>query len=110
MTNIETLKSRVHTLSNQLQGIMGYLELERYGMALTCARDAISTLRELSKMLTGMGAKPEPLLVHKDSVVVVPPGTKVVTPENVKAEVKKELKDDEVTVISISDVKKGKPN
>lgn len=81
---MERVKAKVHAITNQLQGIIGYLELEQYGKALTCVKDAIKEFKVLAKMLEGHMVD-----IPKDSVVVVPPGTEVVSPEDVTVRVPK---------------------
>lgn len=82
---MEHLKSKVHVLTNHMQAVMGYLELEEYGKALTEVRRAIKELRALAKMISGFKPfVPDAVVtVPKDAVVVIPDGVVVVSPEKV---------------------------
>lgn len=75
---MQALKLQVHSLTNKLQAIMGYLELEQYHKALAATRDAVREIQHLAKMLTGYIA-----VSATDTVIVAPPAVPVVSPEDV---------------------------
>lgn len=81
---MERIKAKVHIITNHLQGIIGYLELEQYDKAIKTVREAISEFKVLGKMIAGYMAE-----IPVDSVVVVPPGTTVVSPSDVTDKVPK---------------------
>lgn len=99
---MEHLKSKVHILTNHMQAVMGYLELEQYAKALNEVKSAIKELRELAKMIAGVKPSDAALNLPKKSVVVVPPGTAVVTADKVTTPIPKNM----IAIVPKSELKK----
>lgn len=96
---MENLKQQVHIITNQLQEVIGYLELEQYNKALNSVKRAITGLRGLAQSVSGLCVGTLP----KDSVVVVPHGTRMVSSEDVTVD----IPPDRVAIVPITDVRKG---
>lgn len=62
----EHLRHAVHRLTNHMQAIIGFMEIQKYDKALVAVREAINELRQLAKVLAGG------LIIPIEAVVVVP--------------------------------------
>jgi hypothetical protein len=93
------LKQSVHRLTNKLQAILGFLELEQYEKALKAAKETIAELHRMVAAIAGMCV----MLPKDGSVVVVPHGTRVVSSDDVNVDVDS----DEVRVVGASSVRAG---
>lgn len=96
---MQDMKLAVHQLTNHLQSVLGYIELERYKEALGELKKALTELKGLTAMISGMVVHRMP----KDSVVVIPHGTRTVSSEDVTVDVPV----DAVSIVPESDVRKG---
>lgn len=97
---MEHLKQAIHRLTNHLQEVLSYMELEQYPKALQATKVAI---RELRNVATALAAIVVTSKMPANSVVVVPHGTRVVSSDDVTVAVGK----DEVQIVANSDVRKG---
>ena len=70
---LRTVKESVRRMTNQLQLISGYLELEDYSRALVKTRETMNELHALAESLTGLASAR--MTVPKDGAVVVPHGS-----------------------------------
>jgi sensor histidine kinase regulating citrate/malate metabolism len=75
---MHTLRAKIHILTNQMQTILGYLELEEYTKALKATKDAIRELRSIATVLSGH------LISVRSEAVIVPDGTEVHEASEVK--------------------------
>ena len=82
---LKAVKESVHRMTNQLQLISGYLELEVYPKALGKTRETIKELHLLATSLTGLADVG--MTVPKGGAVVVPHGSTVVSHEDVNVDV-----------------------
>jgi hypothetical protein len=82
---LKAVKESIHRMTNHLQLISGYLEMEDYTQALSKTRETIKELRGLAKSLTGLANLG--MTVPKDGAVVVPHGSTVVSYEDVNVDV-----------------------
>lgn len=82
---LKAVKESVHRMTNHLQLISGYLEMEDYTKALRKTRETIKELHGLATSLTGL--VDVGVTVPKDGVVVVPHGSTVVSYEDVTVNV-----------------------
>jgi hypothetical protein len=92
---IEALRSKVHILTNQMQAILGYLELEEYQKALTATKLAIRELRGIATVLTGH------MLSVRSEAVIVPDRAVVKKASEVKHP---ELKKNTVVIVPRKDI------
>lgn len=105
---ITDLKTHVHILTNRLQAILGYLELEDYKAALTTTRAAVKDVRALAAALAGQVMAMPP---KQHSVVIVPPGTQVEEAQNVNltepnSDTPRILANNVVAIVNEEDVEK----
>ena len=82
---LKTVKESVHRMTNQLQLISGFLEMEVYPKALGKTRETVEELLTLATSLTGLAHVG--MTVPKDGAVVVPHGSTVVSHEDVNVDV-----------------------
>ena len=82
---LKAVKESVHRMTNQLQLISGYLEMEVYPKALGKTRETIKELHLLATSLTGLADVG--MTVPKGGAVVVPHGSTVVSHEDVNVDV-----------------------
>ena len=82
---LKAVKESVHRMTNQLQLISGYLEMEVYHKALGKTRETMKELHTLATSLTGLAHGG--MTVPKDGAVVVPHGSTVVSHEDVNVDV-----------------------
>jgi hypothetical protein len=97
---MESLKNGVHRITDHLQLVLAYLELEQYPKALAQVREAIVDLRKIAIQVSGLMVVRR---MPRKSVVVVPHGTRTVSSDDVKIDVPK----DAVTILPESDVLPG---
>jgi hypothetical protein len=100
---VEGIKQAVHRMTNYLQEVLGYLELEQYAKALTALKRTIGEMQLLAKTLTGFVV---PDRVPSDMVVVAPEDATVlrVDPAQQKTIV---VVPKAAGVVSPSDLKRG---
>jgi hypothetical protein len=96
----ESIQMQVHRITNHMQVVLGYLELEQYPKALVEVRAAISALHVLSSQVARLIVTRH--MPHK-SVVVVPHGTRVVSSEDVTVD----IPTDSVSIVPEGEVRKG---
>lgn len=118
---VEQIKATVHRLTNHLQTVLGYLELEQYAKALAAVKTTIKELQGLAKQLSGFvvthDVPPDKVVVvpesativrvdpgKQSSIVVVPVDAGVVHPDDVKNGVSP----DKLHLVDRSDVKRGR--
>jgi hypothetical protein len=82
---LNAVKESVHRMTNHLQLISAYLEMEDYSKALRKTRETIKELHALATSLTGL--VDVGVTVPKDGAVVVPHGSTVVSYEDVTVKV-----------------------
>jgi hypothetical protein len=82
---LKAVKESVHRMTNQLQLISGYLEMEVYPKALGKTRETMKELHTLATSLTGPAHVG--MTVPNDGAVVVPHGSTVVSHEDVNVDV-----------------------
>jgi hypothetical protein len=82
---LKAVKESVHRMTNHLQLISGYLEMEDYTKALRKTRETIKELHGLAMSLTGLVNVR--MTVPNDGAVVVPHGSTVVSYEDVNVDV-----------------------
>ena len=82
---LKAVKESVHRMTNQLQLISGYLEMEVYPKALGKTRETMKELHTLATSLTGLAHVG--MTVPDDGAVVVPHGSTVVSHEDVNVDV-----------------------
>jgi hypothetical protein len=97
---MESLKNGVHRITDHLQLVLGYLELEQYPKALAQVRAAIVDLRKLAVDVSGLIVARQ---MPNKSVVVVPHGTRVVSSEDVTVD----IPTDSVSIVPDTHVRKG---
>jgi hypothetical protein len=98
---MKAVKQSVHRMTNHLQLISGYLEMEDYTRALVKTRETIKELHALATSLTGLANVG--MTVPKDGAVVVPHGSTVVSYEDVNVDVDS----DEVRSVDRNEVRAG---
>ena len=101
---MKAVKESVHRMTNQLQLISGYLEMEVYPKALGKTRETMKELHTLATSLTGLAQVG--MTVPKDGAVVVPHGSTVVSHEDVNVDVDS----DEVRSVDKNEVRAGHGN
>jgi hypothetical protein len=101
---LKAVKESVHRMTNHLQLISGYLEMEEYTKALVRTRETIKELHALATSLTGLASVG--MTVPKDGAVVVPHGSTVVSYEDVNVDVDR----DEVRSVDRKEVRAGYGN
>jgi hypothetical protein len=101
---LKAVKESVHRMTNHLQLISGYLEMEEYTKALVRTRETIKELHALATSLTGLANVG--MTVPKDGAVVVPHGSTVVSYEDVNVDVDR----DEVRSVDRKEVRAGYGN
>jgi len=101
---LNSVKQLVHRMTNHLQLISGYLELEDYIKALGKTRETIKEMHALATSLTGLAE--EGMTVPKDGAVVVPHGSRVVSHEDVNVD----IDSDEVRSVDKDEVRAGYGN
>jgi hypothetical protein len=101
---LKAVKESVHRMTNHLQLISGYLEMEEYTKALVRTRETIKELHALATSLTGLTNVG--MTVPKDGAVVVPHGSTVVSYEDVNVDVDR----DEVRSVDRKEVRVGYGN
>jgi hypothetical protein len=117
---VEGIKQAVHRMTNYLQEVLGYLELEQYAKALTALKRTIGEMQLLAKTLTGfvvpdrvppdmVVVAPEDATVlrvdpaQQKTIVVVPKAAGVVSPSDLKRGVDPDM----LHLVHKDDVKKG---
>ena len=98
---LKAVKESVHRMTNQLQLISGYLEMEVYPKALGKKRETMKELHTLATSLTGLADVG--MAVPKDGAVVVPHGSTVVSHEDVNVDVDR----NEVRSVDKNEVRAG---
>jgi hypothetical protein len=98
---LKAVKESVHRMTNQLQLISGYLEMEVYPKALGKTRETIKELHLLATSLTGLANVG--MTVPKGGAVVVPHGSTVVSHEDVNVDVDR----NEVRSVDKNEVRAG---
>jgi hypothetical protein len=98
---LKSVKQSVHRMTNHLQLISGYLELEDYTRALKKTRETINEMHALAVSLTGLADSG--MTVPQDGAVVVPHGSRVVSYEDVNVD----INSDEVQSVSKDEVRDG---
>jgi len=101
---LKSVKASVHRMTNHLQLISGYLELEDYPKALWKTRKTIKELHGLATSLTGLASVG--MTVPEDGAVVVPHGSTVVSYEDVNVD----IDSDEVRSVDKNEVLAGHGN
>ena len=101
---LKAVKESVHRMTNHLQLISAYLEMEDYAKALGKTKETIKELRALATSLTGLTNVA--MTVPKDGAVVVPHGSTVVSYEDVNVDVDS----DEVRSVDKNEVRSGHGN
>jgi hypothetical protein len=101
---LKGVKDSVHRMTNHLQLISGYLEMEDYTKALGKTRETIKEMHALATSLTGLANVG--MTVPEDGAVVVPHGSTVVSYEDVNVDVDK----DEVQTVDKNEVLAGHGN
>jgi hypothetical protein len=99
---LKSVKQSVHRMTNHLQLISGYLEMENYTKALVKAREAVKELHKLAESLTGLAN--EVMTVPEEGAVVVPHGSTVVSYEDVNID----IGSDEVQSVGKNEVRAGR--
>lgn len=117
---LEDVKQSVHRMTNHLQIVLGYLEMEQYAKALAAVKSTIKELQGLAKQLTGFvvaqDIPPDKVVVvpedatvvrvdpaQQSTIVVVPVDAGVVHPADVKVNVVP----DKLHLVDKQDVKRG---
>jgi hypothetical protein len=98
---LKAVKETVHRMTNHLQLISGYLEMEDYTKALWQTRETIKEIHAMTTSLTGLANVG--MTVPKDGAVVVPHGSTVVSYEDVNVDVAS----DEVRSVDGNEVRAG---
>src|ERR1700733_3288106 len=101
---LNTVKHSVHRMTDHLQLISGYLELQDYTRALRKTKEAIEEMHALETSLTGLARMG--MTVPQDGAVVVPHGSTVVSFEDVNVDIDK----DEVLAVHKNEVLAGHGN
>jgi|SRR5580700_1651757 hypothetical protein len=101
---LKVVKNSVHRMTNHLQLISGYLEMENYTRALEKTKETIKEMHALAVSLTGLANVG--MTVPEDGAVVVPHGSTVVSYEDVNVDVDK----DEVRSVDKTEVRAGYGN
>jgi hypothetical protein len=91
-------------MTNYLQLISGYLELEDYTKTLRKTKETIKELHALATSLTGLADGG--MTVPEDGAVVVPHGSRVVSHEDVNVD----IDSDEVRSVDRDEVRDGYGN
>jgi len=99
---LKAVKESVHRITNHLQRISGYLEMEDYTRALWQTRETIKEIHGMATSLTGLANVG--MTVPKDGAVVVPHGSTVVSYEDVNVDVAS----DEVRSVDGNEVRAGR--
>jgi hypothetical protein len=82
---LKSVKESVHKMTNHLQLISSYLEMEDYSRALRKTKETIKEMHALAMSLTGLAGVA--MTVPQDGAVVVPHGSTVVSYEDVNVDV-----------------------
>jgi hypothetical protein len=98
---MKSVKESVRRMRTHLRLISGYLEMEDYTKALAKIRETVKELHTLADRLTGMASVG--MTVPKEGAVVVPHGSRVVSYEDVNADIGK----DEVQSVGKNEVRAG---
>jgi hypothetical protein len=98
---LKSVKHSVHRMTNHLQLISGYLEMEDYTKALAKTRETIKELHTLAESLTGLANVA--MTVPKEGAVVVPHGSTVVSYEDVNVD----ISSDEVQSVDKDEIRPG---
>jgi hypothetical protein len=98
---LRSVKESVHRMTNDLQLISGYLEMEDYTKALAKTRETVKELHSLAENLTRMTNVG--MTVPKEGAVVVPHGSTVVSYEDVNVD----ISSDEVRSVDKNEVRAG---
>jgi hypothetical protein len=98
---LKAVKESVHKMTNHLQLISGYLEMQDYARALGKTKETIKELHALATSLTGLANGG--MTVPEDGAIVVPHGSTVVSYEDVNIDVDK----DEVRSVEKTEVRVG---
>jgi hypothetical protein len=85
---LHAVKQSVHRMTNHLQLISSYLELENYPKALRKTQETIKEMHALATSLTGLAGGG--MTVPTDGAVVVPHGSRVVSYEDVNVDIDSE--------------------
>jgi hypothetical protein len=101
---LKAVKQLVHRMTNHVQLISGYLELEDYTKALRKTKETIKELHALATSLTGLADGG--MTVPEDGAVVVPHGSRVVSYEDVTVD----INSDEVQAVDKDEVREGYGN
>jgi hypothetical protein len=101
---LHAVKQSVHRMTNHLQLISGYLELEDYTKALRKTKETIKELHALATSLTGLANVG--MTVPENGAVVVPHGSRVVSYEDVNVD----IDSDEVRSVNRDEVRDGYGN
>jgi hypothetical protein len=98
---LKSVKQSVHRMTNHLQLISGYLEMEDYTKALAKTRETVKELHTLAESLSGLANVA--MTVPKEGAVVVPHGSTVVSYEDVNVD----INSDEVRSVDKNEVRAG---
>jgi hypothetical protein len=98
---LKSVKESVYRMTNHLQLINGYLEMEDYIKALAKTRETVKELHKLAESLSGLAN--EAMTVPKEGAVVVPHGSTVVSYEDVNVD----IDSDEVRSVGKNEVRAG---
>jgi hypothetical protein len=101
---LKAVKQSVHRMTNHLQLISGYLELEDYTKALRKTKETIKDMHALATSLTGLAGGG--MTVPEDGAVMVPHGSRVVSHEDVNVD----IDSDEVRSVDKDEVRDGYGN
>jgi hypothetical protein len=99
---LKSVKESVRKMTNHLQLISGYLEMEDYTKALAKTRETVQELHKLAQSLTGLAN--EAMTVPNQGAVVVPHGSTVVSYEDVNVD----ISSDEVRSVEGNEVRAGR--
>jgi len=98
---LKAVKQLVHRMTNHLQLISGYLELEDHIKAMGKTRETIKEMHAVATSLTGLADGG--MTVPKDGAVVVPHGSRVVSHDDVNVD----IESDEVRSVDKNEVRAG---
>jgi hypothetical protein len=101
---LNAVKQSVHRMTNHLQLISSYLEMEDYAKALRKTKETIKELHGLATSLTGLADGG--MTVPEDGAIVVPHGSRVVSHEDVNVD----IDSDEVRSVDKDEVRDGYGN
>ena len=97
---LKSVKESVHRMTSNLQVVSSYLEMEKYSKALGKSRETIKEMHALETSLSGLAVG---MTVPKDSAVVVPHGSTVVSHEDVNVD----IGSDEVRSVGKNEIRAG---